>query len=209
VNPPRRDPSPAPSSEGSRKGLLLSSPDLWVDRHGDVLYRYAYSRIHNHAQAEDLVQETFLAALNARSQFKGKSSERTWLLSILRHKLIDQFRRTCRERPAEELGADDPETDGFFDSKGFWKERPDLWAPDPEDLLERSEFWEVFQKCVAGLPGRLGVAFSLRVMDGLEPEETCNTLGVSATNLLVMLHRARARLRRCLEKNWFSGPREE
>ncbi|MBI4585015.1 MAG: hypothetical protein HY717_13465 [Planctomycetes bacterium] len=112
------------------------------------------------------MQETFLAALNGRSQFKGKSSEHTWLLSILRHKLIDQFRRTCRERPAEELGADDPETDGCFDSKGFWKERPDLWTPDPEALLEEREFWEVFQKCSSGLPVRLGATFSLRVMEG-------------------------------------------
>ncbi|MBI4603480.1 MAG: sigma-70 family RNA polymerase sigma factor [Planctomycetes bacterium] len=200
---PVHEDRPTPGERG------LSAPEDWVDRYGDELFRYAYLRLRDPASAEDAVQETFLAAFRARSEFQGRSSELTWLVSILRRKIVDCFRRAAREQPVVDIETEDPEADGLFQPNGWWRVKPGPWVPDAGALLEQSEFWDVFQGCFSRLPPRLAAAFSLRVLEELEPQETCKVLGVTATNLGVMLHRARARLRRCLEARWFQRPEGE
>ena len=183
-----------------------SDPGTWVDRHGDVLVRYAMLRLGDPHLSEDLVQETFLAALKARDTFKGDSSERTWLVGILKHKIADYYRRKVREIPMEE--SESSQTGGettFFNQDGMWEDGPEEWGGDPADLFREKEFLARVTKCVSDLTPRLAHAFTLRDIDGLESREICKVLGVTETNLWVILHRARMLMRRCLEIHWFGG----
>ena len=187
----------------------LSDPETWVERYGDVLFRYALVRLRDALRAEDAVQETFLAALQARSGFSGKSSERTWLVGILKHKIIDQFRRLSREQPVETIDSTD-ELDARFDKSGHWKVDEGLgpieWTgASANALVEQKEFLEVLQRCMAKLPPRLAEAFSLRELEECGTDELCQVLSISSTNVWVMLHRARRQLRQCLELNWFGS----
>jgi RNA polymerase sigma-70 factor (ECF subfamily) len=170
------------------------------------LFRYAYLRVNDRQTAQDLVQETFLSALKSLPSFKGKSSIRTWLVTILKHKIIDSYRRTQSrsEHPSEDT---DPDSD--FKSQGWWKGQwieehaPSDWGFQPETSIQQSEFIAILLQCLAALPKRMAAVFSLREMDGLKSQEICKELDISSSNLWVMLHRARYDLRRCLEQNWF------
>lgn len=186
-----------------------SDPETWVDQHGDYLYRYALFRIRDPHLAEDLVQETLLAALEARNTFAGHSSERTWLVGILKHKIIDYLRQRHREPSFDTSDSADTSTEEFFTRMGMWKVKPDEWSVDPEAALNRKEFWDVFARCLSQLPARQADAFVLREIEGWDNKEISKVLNVSATNLWVMLHRARMRLRRCLEIHWFGGKTKE
>lgn len=184
-------------------------PAVWVDDHGDYLYRYALIRLRNDARAEDAVQETLLAALQALDSYGGKSSERTWLTGILKHKIIDSIRKACREVPIEPADLDLSEFDPLFERpdefQGHWSDTlsPRIWHRSPEDALEQTEFFAVLQKCISKMPERVATVFSLREMDELDTEEICDVLGLSAGNFWVIMHRARMSLRRCIEINWF------
>lgn len=182
---------------------MQTDPATWVDEHGDYLYRFALSRLRHRDVAEDLVQETFLAALRARERFAGASTERTWLAGILKRKIVDHLRRKGREQPASDLAAGAPGTEGLFDERGNWSKQPGRWPGDPSAVFERQEFWAVFGACLRKLPERLANAFALREIEGLDSQQVCQALDTSANNLWVMLHRARLGLWRCLESNWF------
>lgn len=180
----------------------LSPAHTWLSAHGDALYRYAFARVRDSAQAEDLVQETLLAALESQARFAGRAAERTWLIGILKHKLIDQLRRRNREPSLADLAGTDAEVEALFAADGHWKTPPAAWA-NPAASLEQKEFWRVMSDCLAALPARQAQAFALSEFDGLAGEELCKLLGATATNVWVMLHRARLRLRECLESRWF------
>jgi RNA polymerase sigma-70 factor (ECF subfamily) len=191
---------------GLMNDVQATDPEVWVDRHGDGLYRYALLRLRSPDLAADVVQETFLEALRVRGSFSGQSSERTWLVGILRHKILDHYRRTGRGQAAVGNGtaeglADDP----AFDRRGRWRLAPASWAGDPARAMETREFWDVFGRCLARLPQGLADAFFLREVDGLGAAEVQDLLGITPANLWARLHRARSLLRRCLELNWF-GP---
>lgn len=180
----------------------LSDPSTWVDQHGDILYRYALARVSAPAAAEDLVQETFLAALRGPQTFAGGCAERSWFVAILKRKVVDFFRRRGREKPLPD------DTDGAaqaadFDARGRWQSQPASWGDNPGSAFEQQEFWVVFRGCLGKLPPRLTAAFSLREMEGHSTEEITRDLNVTAGNLAVLLHRARLALRRCLEAHWF------
>jgi RNA polymerase sigma-70 factor, ECF subfamily len=189
-------------------GERVISPDRWVDCHGDYLFQYALARVREPAVAEDLVQDTFLAALKSRDRFRGQSSERTWLVGILRHKLFDYLRRKGREAPQEKDLLQDEESRRMHSSgwsKGCWikEEVPSDWV-SPADSLCEKEFWVVLDKCCSKLPKAVARVFLLREMDGMESRDICETLDISQSNLWVMLHRARLALQRCLQTNWFT-----
>ncbi len=189
----------------------LADPERWVDDHADALYGFALARVRDPEAARELVQEAFLAALRSRATFRGHSSERTWLIGILKHKVIDHFRGIYHDR--EILAADETSahSSGEFDERGHWRARagPRDWGRDAAQALEDEEFWRAFEQCRAALSGRIGAAFTLRELDELPTEDVCKVLNVTPTNLWVMLHRARTQLRRCLELNWFGRvPRE-
>ena len=187
------------------------SPDFaaWVDQHGDYLYKYALFRLRDGSAAEDAVQETFLAALKAYSSFAGRGSERTWLVGILKHKVTDHFRQITREAPIGETEDDRFAHDEFFTRTDEWTNHwnadyaPSDWHATPAELVEREDFWKVFNDCLSPLPQRTASAFTLREVDGLTSEEICEALNITVNNLWVMLHRARLHLRNCLELSWF------
>jgi len=181
--------------------------DAMVDAHADALFRFALMRVRDRHAAEDLVQETLTAGIEKRDSFRGDSAERTWLIGILRHKLLDHLRRRGRESPASGSGDASEEADStverLFNEQGMWQSHPGQFSIDPDDLIERDEFWGALQDCVDSLPPRQGQAFSLKVVDDTASEDVCKAMGVSSTNLWVLLHRARTRLRDCLEQRWF------
>jgi RNA polymerase sigma-70 factor, ECF subfamily len=181
----------------------LADPEGWVDRHGDSLYRYALLRLRSRHLAEDVVQDTFLEAIRVRESFAGRSSERTWLIGILRHKILDRLRRSGRERAAESGDSADPADGAIFDRRGRWCVGPASWGGDPSQEMETREFWDVFGRCLSGLPRGLADAFFLRELDGLSAGEVQQLLGITPANLWKRLHRARCLLRQCLESRWF------
>jgi RNA polymerase sigma-70 factor (ECF subfamily) len=178
-------------------------PSEWVDRYGDYLFRYAMLRLRDRSRAEDLVQETFLAALKDRHSFSGDSSEGTWLVAILKHKIIDHFRRQSREAPFPGGDLSDPPGGDPFKADGHWAAGPTEWGGNPADLFRQKEFLEQLTKCLSGLSRPLADAFTLREIEGADTEEICNVLNITEANLWVTLHRARMRLRKCLETHWF------
>ena len=170
------------------------------------LMRFARSQLRNDAWAEDAVSETLLAALERPQSFSGQSQLKTWLVGILKHKVVDQLRRHTRE--ATVLVGDDGEDldDVLFDENGHWRDMPRDWG-NPEGALGERQFFEVLEMCVDLLPPVQGRVFLMREWLELGTEEICKELAITATNLWVLLHRARLRLRECLQSRWFSNPR--
>ncbi len=168
------------------------------------LMRYARSQLRNDAWAEDAVSDTLLAALERPQGFAGASALKTWLVGILKHKLIDQLRRHSRE--ATVLDRDDAEDlDALmFDETGHWRETPVDWSDQPEALCGQKQFLAVLDACVETLPATQGRVFMMREWLELDTDEICKELTITTTNLWVLLHRARLRLRDCLQMSWFA-----
>lgn len=169
------------------------------------LMRYARSQLRNDAWAEDAVSDTLLAALERPQAFAGAAQLKTWLVGILKHKLVDQLRRHSRE--ATVLDREDSEDldELLFDASGHWRETPADWSEHPEASLRQQQFLIVLDACVEKLPASQGRVFMMREWLELDTDEICKELAISSTNLWVLLHRARLRLRDCLQLNWF-GP---
>jgi RNA polymerase sigma-70 factor (ECF subfamily) len=167
-----------------------------------MLMRYARSQLRNEAWAEDAVSETLLAALEGQGAFSGGSQLKTWLVGILKHKLVDNLRRHCRETSifSDEDQVDLDET--LFLADGHWRSFPSDGG-DPEAALGERQFFAVLEACVELLPTSQGRVFLMREWLGLEAEEVQSTLGISKSNLYVMLYRARLRLSECLNQRWF------
>ena len=176
-------------------------PEGWLEKHGNYLYRYALLRLRNPELAEEKVQETFVGALQTQERFQGRASERTWLTSILRRKIFDHFRKICRERAFDNALLERVTPDSHFDRKGKWIAGPNKWYFEPDSALRQKEFFHIFHRCLSKMPDRLAQVFVLREVDGYKGDEICALMGISETNLGVMLHRARMRLRHLLEGN--------
>jgi RNA polymerase sigma-70 factor (ECF subfamily) len=172
----------------------------------DPLLRFARTQLRNEAWAEDAVSETVLAALERPQAFGGQSQLKTWLVGILKHKVVDQLRRHARE--ATVLVGDDGEDldDDLFDATGHWREPPQAWG-DPAAQLGEREFLTVMQACIDRLPPVQGRVFLMREWLELDSAEICKELTITTTNLWVLLHRARLRLRDCLQHTWFDQHR--
>jgi RNA polymerase sigma-70 factor (ECF subfamily) len=176
--------------------------ESWVDRYGEVLYRFAMVRVKDPVIAEDLVQETFLAALRGRENFQGRSSLKSWLVAILKHKIVDHIRKSVKEKVLENFDSLVDQVEPNFDDQGKWNLRPQNWTVNPVKLYQQKEFMDILYQCLARLRGRQAEIFMLREIDGLSTEEICKELNITATNSWVMLYRARMGLRSCLEENW-------
>ena len=188
----------------------LGNPEDWVDQYGDFLYRFALSRVKDPLVAEDLAQETFLAALKSRPNFRGRSTAKTWLIAILKHKIVDYIRKKVREQTSDNLeftsdAFENAPIDANFTNVGNWQIRPAKWAVNPTKLYEQKEFIDVLYRCLGELPERQARAFLMREIDGLSTKEICKALNISATNSWVMLYRARMWLRQCLENKWLDA----
>jgi RNA polymerase sigma-70 factor (ECF subfamily) len=201
---------PTPQADDSQTLSSTVDAAAWLVEHGDALYRYARSRVGDREMAEDLVQDAFLAALQSRDRFQGRATVRTWLLSILRHKILDHYRRVAASLPTVELdpaGKPDPVINRYFSGKGFWKNALASWKA-PGQAVEDREFWDVLDRCLSRLPRSLSTVFILREREELDNAELQRILAVSEGNLRVRLHRARLLLRECLERNWFDETRD-
>jgi RNA polymerase sigma-70 factor, ECF subfamily len=185
----------------------MTTPNMhdWLNQHGDYLYRFALARLRDPHLAEDVVQETFLAAIKSPN-FAEQSAPRTWLTGILKHKIIDVMRKNVRETVVSDLvdESEDYSVDDFFDAAGHWVDKPQEWDM-PEDALEQKQFLGVLQDCMAKLPSKLAQLFMLRDVQETDNEEICKELNITATNAWVMLYRARMGLRKCLEINWIGS----
>jgi RNA polymerase sigma-70 factor (ECF subfamily) len=161
-------------------------------------------RVRHPEVAEDLVQETLFAAVRTSANFRGTSSERSWLYGILKNKICDYFRKLAYEVSFTDLEfLEDEMSHKFIDQDWNHELGPAEWKPDPQAALDRKEFWETFRSCLHKLPQRVADVFMLREMEEMDSAQICEALRISKDNLWVMLHRARMALRECLELNWF------
>ena len=179
-------------------------PKRWLSEHGDILYRFALARVRNPQTAEDLVQDTYLAAMKGADGFSGRSTERTWLVGILKHKIIDHFRKHKRMFLSEELETRELDPQESLDRKGHWKLGQAEWITQPEKAYERKEFWVQLNACLEHLKERHRNVYVLRELEHQEADAICEALDISPSNLWVTLHRARLQLKDCLSANWLS-----
>lgn len=184
----------------------ILNPDLWIDNYGDYLYNYAYSKLFSVDLAEDLLQETFLSAFKSVDSFKGKSTEKTWLISILKRRIADYYRKKMKEKEDKVLDNNSPFiTDKF--RHGAWKEdhRPTDWGATDVDLSDSEDFIVTLKKCISLLPDKWKAVFSLKHVENASNNDIIDELGVSESNIWTILHRSRLQLRECIEKLWFKN----
>lgn len=182
----------------------MNASDLLTE-HGDALYAYARSRLDNDDDLQDCIQETLLAALKNAAGFEGRSSERTWLIGILKFKIIDLYRARARDMAHQQIDATDNEE--YFTENRHWEmdRLPRNWEKSPLDQMEDDELRRHLYNCIRRLPAAMRSAVVMRELNGDETREICKQLGISATNLNVILYRARLHLRACLETAGFRG----
>jgi len=178
------------------------NPNKWVDLYSDYLFNYTITRVSDREIAQDLVQDTFLAGLKSMKNFKGEASERTWLISILKRKIIDHYRKINSNKGKAEVRItynDDSETEG-----DWLEERvADPYDKTAEDTLQNAELGNAIHNCLAKLPKKQAEVFKMKTIQGFETEAICNELNITASNLWVIIHRARTAMAGCLKENWF------
>ncbi len=185
--------------EIENKKSVISS---WVNLYADSMFSYALYRTSGKETAEDLVQETFMAAIQGFEKYEGLSNPKTWLFSILNHKILDYHRNNYRNK----TNTENPDSEWFFNDAGKWKteERPAPWNDDTGNLLDDEDFNDVLQKCMKKLPSSWYSVIQLKYMQEKKGEQICQELGIAPTNLWQILHRAKLELRKCIETNWFN-----
>lgn len=178
------------------------NPDNWVDLYADYLFNYTITRVSDAEIAQDLVQETFLAGLKSAENFKGDASERTWLISILKRKIIDHYRKINSKKGKAEVRVNFSHDE---DGEGDWLEQhvADPFDGNAEDTMQNEELGLAIQECMSKLPSKQAEVFRMKTILAMETEDICNELGITPSNLWVIIHRARTALISCLEDNWF------
>jgi RNA polymerase sigma-70 factor (ECF subfamily) len=184
--------------------IHATTPDHWIEAHGDYLFNFAIGQVRDASVAEDLVQDTFLAAFKARDRFAGQSSERTWLVGILRHKICDHLRQACRERAVRADRAPVRRDEEAWDEAVLWLHDVAAECQSPTRRLELEEFRANLEVALGQLPPRLAQVFQLYEVEERPNAEVCQRLNISENNLWVMLHRARKQLRSQLA-DWWHG----
>lgn len=182
------------------------SAEALIAIRADML-RFARLQVRNAEAAEDLVQEAIEAALRHASSFAGQSTLKTWVFAILKNRIIDHFRQAKRTVTMSSLVEDgedwQEQLDTMFNERGGWRDgpRPTAW-PNPEESMQTRQFWTVFEACLDHLPANTGRVFMMREFLGFESQEICEQLGISTSNCHVILHRARLKLRGCMQSGW-------
>lgn len=178
--------------------------DKWIDNYADYLFNYAVSRVNDYDIAKDLVQDTFLAGVKSAASFEGKSTERTWLISILKRKIIDYYRKINSKKGQAEVRMSFYE-DG--ENEGNWIEErvPQAWGEATDKSIEDEELRNQIEDCIEALPEKYAMVFRMKTIQEMDTEEICKELEITSSNLWVMIHRARTQLRKCLEDNWFKS----
>lgn len=185
----------------SHKQLL--NPDIWVDNYADYLFNFAIVRVNNSDVAKDLVQETFFAGLKSADKFEGKSTERTWLISILKRKIVDYYRKINSKKSKSVIRM------SFYqdgENQGNWIEDrvPQNWKNQIDLSIENEELKTQLDNCIDKLSKKQAIVFRMKTVHEFGTYEICKELDISPSNFWVMIHRARIQLRDCMEKNWFN-----
>ena len=176
-------------------------PTKWIDRYADYLFNYAITRISDNEVAKDIVQETFFAGLKSKNNFKGEASERTWLVSILKRKIIDHYRKINSNKGKAEVKIN---FNTESETEGNWLEDTiEDRNKNAENVMENEELGLAIYNCLSKLPPKQAQIFRMKTIEGYDTETICNELNITASNLWVIIHRARTSLVGCLEENWF------
>jgi RNA polymerase sigma-70 factor (TIGR02943 family) len=178
------------------------NPQIWIEAYHDILFKYALARLRDADLAEESIQETFLAALQSRKGFRGMASEKTWLISILKRKIYDHFRRIGRDKQINMTLPLEHSRNDVFDSERMPALRSRIWFSDPSMVYEQKEFLKIMTHALSELPERTAQAFFLREVIQLSSQEICEVMDISNYNLYVMVHRARKHLKRDLQSKW-------
>ena len=178
------------------------NPNKWIDLYSDYLYNYTIARVNDKVIAQDLVQDTFLAALKSMKNFKGEASELNWLISILKRKIIDYYRKINSKKGKAEIRIS---YNNESETEGDWLEErvADPFDKTAEDMMQNTELGDAIFNCLSKLPEKQAEVFRMKTIEGYETEVICNELNITASNLWVIIHRARTAMAECLKENWF------
>ena len=178
------------------------NPNNWVKLYSDYLYNYTITRVNNHEVAQDLISETFMAGLKSMINFKGEASERTWLISILKRKIIDYYRKINSNKGKAEVKINFSASE---DNEGDWLEErvANPFGSNADSDIENSELGQAIENCLQKLPTKQANIFEMKTILNYDTETICNELNITASNLWVIIHRARTAMASCLEKSWF------
>lgn len=193
--------------EGTSNSQNVLNPSKWVDLYADYLYKFAYYRVNDNQLAEDLVQDTFLSALRARESYKGDAGEKTWLVAILKNKIIDHYKKasTKNESPLKLQTVEAPSLDYFFNKQknGHWQDntKPKDWEQTGGNY-DSKEFYKILELCLKELPEKWKGIFTMSLLDEADSKMVCKEFNLSSSNFWVIIHRAKLQMRACLEKNW-------
>lgn len=182
-------------------------PTTWPDLYGDYLYTFAKMRVGDGDLAQDLVQDTFFSALKAKDKFEGKASEKTWLVSILKNKIIDHYRKTgLKDAQGNRMSGKKQISLEHFFLDGEWRpgNTPRYWNTNTEQSIESKEFFQIFEKCLSKLQGKGAMAFKMKYIDQEKSDDICKALEITSSNYWVLIHRAKLQLKECLDNNWFN-----
>lgn len=187
--------------------LIDLQDDAFLQDLRKQMLRFTVAQLSDSHLADDVVQEALMGALKGTQSFRGQAAIKTWVFAILKNKIADALRQKHRHEQARVLLQEDEELEDFSDAfkpNGHWQPeaRPASWG-NPQDSLDQAQFWTVFEYCLDHLPNQQGRAFMMREFVELSTQEICQELGITLTNLNVLLHRARMRLRECLNMKWF------
>lgn len=180
--------------------------EAWVNAHSDALFSWAFYKTSSKETAEDLVQDTFLAAYNKIDTFKGKSQPKTWLFSILNNKIIDYYRlsaKTTKKMVSLSENKGHEISEGFFDETENWKSTTinPIWNQD-EELLDNPEFNSVMKDCMDDLPDNWNFVITSKYLTNKKAAEICQDLNITVSNYWQIVHRAKLVLKKCLEMKW-------
>jgi len=189
-------------SDSKKMAVHQLNPDNWVDQYADYLFNFAVARVSDAEIAKDLVSETFLAGLKSAKNYKGDAAERTWLIAILKRKVIDHYRKINSNKGKAEVRMS---YSASSDSEGDWLEEQvaDPFSNMENSSIENEELGMAIQACISKLPKKQALVFRMKTIQGISTEDICNELGINPSNLWVMIHRARTALMGCMNENWF------
>lgn len=185
------------------------NPTIWVDEYSNEFFRFAMYRIKNREVAEDLVQDTFLSGLKALKNFRGESTEKSWLYNILKNKIIDHFRKKTNQEMKRNLSETEIDDDSFYSY--FFEKNTEHWNMEvtpksfessPDIIMESDEFMQFLLLCLSLLPDLWEKVFRLKNIEDLSTPDICKELDITSSNLWTIIHRAKLQLRGCLEKRW-------
>ncbi len=185
------------------KQVIKADPQNWLPLYGDLLYQYTLPRVNDTVVAEDLVQETFLSGLKGLAGFKGEASEKNWLFTILKNKIIDYYRKKASVRSVIAIPDLQGGNNDWFNDEGSWAENrlPHDWKA-ADNPTERKEIQKIINLCKDYLKELQQQVFTLKYLEDIKSDEICKVLNISSSNYWVLIHRARLQMRNCVEEHW-------